>query len=150
MGYLVAPPDILEAVASAKHLSDWHASLMTQRSLAKFMADGYLLKHVRRCHGAYVERRERLLRRFQGELSPWFEPVPFTAGIHMAVRCKRPIELNALLTLARRVDVGLYTLDAFFHSQPVQPGLMLGFGAIEADDIDAALDRVRDILLELT
>jgi len=51
--------------------------------------------------------------------------------------------------LARRVEVGLYPLDVFFHDAPVRQGLIIGFGAIATLDIDPALDKVRDILQQI-
>lgn len=149
LGYLIAPPDILQAVCVAKHLTDWHTAIPAQWALAKFMAGGDLLKHIRRCHAAYAERRERIMNRFNGDLSRWFELVPATAGFHLAALCKQPIDMKLLLNLARRVDVGLYPLDVFYHFTPPRQGLMLGYGAIDAADIDLSLDRVRDILQEI-
>lgn len=149
LGYLVAPPAVLEAVGTAKHLTDWHTSTQAQWALAKFIADGNLHRHIRRCHAVYAARRERIVRRFADDLSPWFELLPVTAGIHMAAICKREIDIGQLVALARRVDVGLYPLAPFFHSSPPRPGLMLGFGAIDEADIDPSLDRVRDVLLQM-
>ena len=40
-------------------------------------------------------------------------------------------------------------MDVFVHEKPVGAGLILGFGAIETLDIDPALDKVRDILLQI-
>lgn len=149
LGYLVAPPDVLEAVGTAKHLSDWHTATLSQWALARFMADGELHKHIRRCHAAYAARRERILRRFADDLAPWFELVPATAGIHLAALCRRELDVAQLVALARRVDVGLYPLAPFFHFSAPRQGLMLGYGAIEEADIDPALDRVRDVLQQL-
>ncbi|NVM88049.1 GntR family transcriptional regulator/MocR family aminotransferase [Variovorax sp. SG517] len=149
LGYLVAPPAVLEAVGTAKHLTDWHTSTQAQWALAKFIADGNLNRHVRRCHAVYAARRERIVRRFADDLSPWFELLPVTAGIHMAAVCRREIDIGQLVALARRVDVGLYPLAPFFHFSPPRPGLMLGFGAIDEADIDPSLDRVRDVLLQM-
>lgn len=149
LGYLIAPPAILEAVCVAKHLSDWHTSLPAQRALAKFMSGGDLLKHIRRCHAAYAARRDRIVQRLQGDLSRWFELVPATAGFHLAALCKQAIDMKLLLTLARRVDVGLYPLDVFYHFTPARQGLVLGYGAIDAADIDPSLNRILDILEEI-
>jgi GntR family transcriptional regulator/MocR family aminotransferase len=149
LGYVIAPPAVAQAVANVKHLVDWHTPTQTQVALAKFMADGGLQRHIRRCHAAYAERRERLLRRFADDLAPWFELVPATAGFHMAALARRPLDMGTLLSLARRVDVGLYPLAGFYRSEPPRPGLMLGFGMIAAADIDPALDRVRDVLQQM-
>ncbi|MFC6299786.1 aminotransferase class I/II-fold pyridoxal phosphate-dependent enzyme [Pseudomonas sp. CCM 7893] len=149
LGYTVLPPAIFAAVVKAKQLSDQHSSTLPQWALAKFISEGYLLKHIRRCHTVYAGRRERILARLAGDLSPWFEVVPTVAGFHMTALCKVAVNIPLLVELARKVDVGLYPLSAFFHEAPVREGLMIGFGAIETLDIDPALDKVRDILLHI-
>jgi len=146
LGYAVLPPALYGAVLKAKQLTDQHSSTLPQWALARFISEGYLLKHIRRCHAVYAGRRERILQRLAGDLSPWFEAVPAVAGFHLAALCKVPVDIPRLIQLARQEDVGLYPLNVFFHDAPVREGLIIGFGAIETLDIDPALDKVRDIL----
>ena len=148
-GYVIAPTPLAQALAAARHLADWHAPTQGQCALAKFIADGSLHKHLRRCHAAYAARREVLLRRFADDLAAWFELVPATAGFHLAALARPGLDVATLVNLARRVDVGLYPLDAFYAFGPARPGLALGYGAIEAADIDPALDRVRAVLEQM-
>ena len=149
LGYAIAPPAVAQAVANVKHLVDWHTPTQTQVALARFMGDGDLQRHVRRCHVVYAQRHEQLRARFTDDLAPWFELVPTVAGFHMAALARRPVDMAVLLNLARRVDVGLYPLAGFYRAQPPRGGLLLGFGAIAAADIDPALDRVRDVLQQM-
>ena len=150
VGYLVAPPAILQAVLTAKHLTDWHNATFMQHALANFIAAGHLQKHIRRCHQIYAGRREKLLHRLDGDLSRWLAPIPTTAGFHLTASMRQPVNLPLLLRLARRMEVGLYSVDAFYHDTAPQPALFFGFGAIDALDIDDALDRVRDVLESLS
>ena len=92
LGDAILPPAILEAVVRAKQLTDLHTSTLPQWALAKFIAEGCLLKHIRRCHTIYAGRRERILSRMAGDLSPWLEAVPSTAGFP-AVMCKVPVDV---------------------------------------------------------
>ncbi|GGL37353.1 transcriptional regulator [Pseudomonas brenneri] len=149
LGYAVLPPVIHGAVLKAKQLTDQHTSTLAQWALAKFINEGYLLKHIRRCHTVYASRRERILSRLAGDLSPWFDVVPSVAGFHLAALCKVPVNIALLIELARQVEVGLYPLDVFFHQTPVRSGLIIGFGAIETLDIDPSLDKVRTILQQI-
>jgi GntR family transcriptional regulator/MocR family aminotransferase len=150
LGYVIAPPALRQAITSAKYLSDGHTPSMNQWTLAKFMADGLLPRHVRRCHAVYQRRREAILRRFETDLAPWFELVPAVAGFHLAALCRQPLDTALLSQLCRRVEVGLYPIDDFFHDQPARPGLLLGYGAIDLLDIDPSLDRVRAVLQQMT
>ncbi|HTJ96576.1 MAG TPA: PLP-dependent aminotransferase family protein [Rhodocyclaceae bacterium] len=150
IGYLIAPPALLNAVATAKKLSDSHTALTNQWALLKFIDDGLLLKHIRRCHSVYASRREKIEQRFADDLAPWFELIPATAGFHLAARCRREIDIQLLIALAHRAEVGLYPLSFFYHYSEPQHGLLFGYGAIETLDIGPALDRVRDILTQIT
>ncbi|WP_371367472.1 PLP-dependent aminotransferase family protein [Pseudomonas sp. QL9] len=149
LGYAVLPPALLQAVGAARQLTDWHTSTLIQWALARFLQEGHLLKHIRRCHTIYASRRERLLQRFAGDLAPWFELVPAVAGFHLAVLARRPLNIPQLVELARKVDLDLLGLTPFFQQPPTRDGLLIGYGAIETLDIDPALDRLRDLLQTL-
>lgn len=150
VGYVIAPPAIRRAMAIVKGLSDWHTPTMTQWTMAKFIDEGYLQKHIRRCHGIYVARREKLHAAFNGDLKPWMRAVPTNAGFHLAAEMTAKVDMVQLLRLARRVDVALYTLDEFYYEAEPLPALFFGYGAIESLDIEVALGRVATILNELT
>lgn len=149
LGYTIVPEALREAICVAKQLTDWHAPTLSQWALARFISEGALLKHIRRVHEVYAARRERILQRLQGDLAPWFEVIPATAGYHMSALTKGDLEVEFLINMARKVEVGLYSLAPFHAQAPVRSGLLLGFGAIELLDIDPALDRVRDTLQTL-
>ncbi|UBM23569.1 PLP-dependent aminotransferase family protein [Pseudomonas sp. p1(2021b)] len=150
LGYAVLPPSVLRAACAAKHLTDWHSPPLQQWALARFISEGHLNKHIRRCHEVYSARRERILARLGGDLAPWLTAVPANAGFHLSALAKPGVDVELLVTLARKVEVGLYSLAPFFSEAPVRPGLLFGFGAIELLDIDPALDRVRDTLQGLS
>ena len=149
VGYLVVPPALLTALVTAKHLTDWHNATLMQRALAHFIGNGGLARHIRRCHAAYAARRERLLARIHGDLAPWLEEIPAAVGFHLSVWLRRPTDVDLLCRLARRVEVGIYPLAAFYAAAPARQGLFLGFGAIDSIDIDAALDLLARIFREL-
>ena len=75
--------------------------------------------------------------------------MPAEAGFHLAALSKTDIDIDLLLRLARRADIGLYSLASFYASQPPRQGLYLGYGAIDTLDIEPALTRLRDILQEM-
>jgi GntR family transcriptional regulator/MocR family aminotransferase len=149
VGYVIAPPAILRAMTVVKGLSDWHTPTMTQWAMARFIDEGYLQKHIRRCHGIYVARREKLHAALNGSLKPWMRAVPTNAGFHLAAQMTAEVDMTQLLRLARRVDVALYTLDEFYYRVKPEPALFFGYGAIESLDIETALGRVKTILEEL-
>lgn len=149
VGYLVAPPSLMPAIVTAKHLTDWHNATLNQRALAKFIDSGGLTRHIRRCHEVYAGRRERLLQRLDGDLAPWLQAIPTTVGFHLSAWLRRELDVDLLCRLARRVEVGIYPLSNFYAGKPQGQGLLFGFGAIDSIDIDAALDRLVTILADM-
>jgi GntR family transcriptional regulator/MocR family aminotransferase len=148
-GYLIAPPALLAAVTTAKHLTDWHNVTLIQRALVHFMAQGELMRHIRRCHASYGARREHVLRRINGDLSPWLTAIPAEVGFHLSAWLRDDIDADLLCRLARRVEVGLYSLAPFYAGGQGRAGLFFGFGAIDSIDIDTAFDRLYRILLDI-
>lgn len=145
LGYVVAPPDLRRALVAAKRLTDSHSPGLTQAALARFMDDGCLLKHIRRCHAIYARRRQTLERRFATDLAPWFELVPAEAGMHLAALARRPLEMDKLLRRARQRGLGLYSL-APFYAGPPRDGLLLGYAGIDTLDLEPSLDILRQLL----
>lgn len=144
LGYVVAPPALREALLNAKHLADVHGPSLLQQALARFMAEGAYRRHLRRCVSEYGRRREALRRGFEQHLSRWLRLVPAEAGFHQAaLRAGAPLDTVRLAALARRLDVGLYPLQAF-GSAP--EGLLMGFGRVAAADIEPALARLADLV----
>jgi GntR family transcriptional regulator/MocR family aminotransferase len=145
----LVPAALMRAVVTAKHLSDWHNATLNQRALALFLDSGGLTRHIRRCHEVYAGRRERLLQRLAGDLSPWLQAIPTTVGFHLSAWLRCELNVDLLCRLARRVEVGLYPLSNFYASEARRQGLFFGYGAIDSIDIDAALDRLAGILAKM-
>lgn len=149
VGYVIAPPAISGAMAIVKGLSDWHTPTLLQWAMARFIDDGHLQKHIRRCNVIYAARRDRLYAALEERLQPWMQAVPTSAGFHLVATMTVDVDMAQLIRLARRVGVGLYTLDEFYHQQAPRPALFFGYGTIDPDGIDVALGRVETILTTL-
>jgi len=142
LGFVVAPPWARTALTLAKQLSDWHAPLIPQLALADFILEGHLARHVRRMRRIYSRRFQMLSGaieyRFHGRLRPF----PAQAGVHLAAAADEAFDERALVQKAathgiRVEDIGRYALG------PVsQRGLVFGFGMIEAEEIDAAIETL--------
>lgn len=146
LGYLVAPPWLRSAVAHAKRLADWHCDAAAQDTLAAFIAEGHLARHVRRMRKLYAERRAALLdalaRHGDGRLTPW----PSGAGLHLAVQLAAATRAEALVSRAAAQGIHLETLGSYALQREAPNGLALGFGLIDAGRIDAAIGRVVALL----
>jgi len=57
LGYLVAPPDLADAFARAKALTDCGSPVLGQAVVADFLAEGHVGRHIRRMRALYSERQ---------------------------------------------------------------------------------------------
>jgi GntR family transcriptional regulator/MocR family aminotransferase len=142
-GFLVAPASLRPALLAARQLSDWHGDRPTEAALADFLDEGFLARHIRRAGTAYAERRAALLETVDAHLAPWFTPAPSAAGLHVALRVRPDVAVDAfaLAQRAGEADVGVQALSEF-SSDGTHPGLVLGFGAIEVGRIDPGIRRL--------
>eukprot|EP01037_Dinobryon_pediforme_P000239 gene239-241_t len=60
LGFVVVPPALVEAFAMARAITDRHAPGDTQAVLARFIAEGHLLRHLRQMRELYLQRQHTL------------------------------------------------------------------------------------------
>jgi GntR family transcriptional regulator/MocR family aminotransferase len=145
LGYVVAPPWALAALAAAKERADWHCNLLAQGTLAAFVAEGHLARHVRRMRALYAARRERLVARLRSDFAPWLAPVDGEAGLHVAATGRRAHDFAAIAARARAAGVGVSPLRDYGLRPAAPHGLVFGYGAID----EAAIGRGLDALLRV-
>lgn len=146
LGYLLMPAALRAELTAAKRLADQHSESLQQLALAHFIGSGAFAKHTRRLQREYAQRRQRLLSRLAGDLAPWLEALPAVAGMHLAARLRQPLDSARLCAQLAERGVLLFDLASFYAESPTMAGLLFGFGAIETEDIDPALDILRELL----
>ncbi|TCV92053.1 GntR family transcriptional regulator [Luteibacter rhizovicinus] len=146
VGYIVTPPWARDALVSAKQCIDTHGNVQVQDALAHFIAEGHLLRHVRRMRKVYAERRTAMLDVFAAELSPWFEPIASEAGIHLSVRYRDADDAGWMLPHIRRHAPGAQSMSDFGKTTSTASGVSFGFGCI---DVDGAVVALRSLAAAL-
>jgi len=145
LGFLVAPPDLHAALRTARYLADWHTPLPTQAALARFIDEGALARHIRKMRHEYRARHELVSSTLARDFADVLEVIPSLAGIHLSALCKQNWvdDVAIVRDRAGAAGIGLNALREFGSGAP---GLVLGYGAIPMDAIEAGLRRLRDVL----
>lgn len=138
VGFVVAPEPVRRALITARRLTDWHGSLLTEATLARFIDDGHLARHIRKMRRVYGDRRQTLLDALALELSGLARPWPSTAGLHVAVSLTRGQPADTVRNLAEDAGIRVMSLG--------ENGLALGYGAIESDRIDEGIRLLRQVI----
>jgi GntR family transcriptional regulator/MocR family aminotransferase len=147
LGFVVAPAWAMPTLVAAKNCLDWHSSVPVQTSVAAFIAEGCLARHIRRMRDIYRRRRERLVEALRGELANWLEPIPSFYGMHIAATARPGVDLEAAATALARDNVRIHTLSRYYADEPGPAGLIFGYGVADLAEIETGVERVRKALL---
>lgn len=142
LGFVAAPRWARDALTAAKQCADWHCPVPLQDTLAAFIAEGHLARHVRKMRGVYGERRELLLAHLRRDFGGLLAPVESSAGLHLAAFAAPSLDVRALTAAARAAEVGIYSLQPYYAARRGRPGLAFGFGAMGTASIAEGMARL--------
>jgi GntR family transcriptional regulator / MocR family aminotransferase len=148
IGYLVVPADLVDAFAAARGVAGWCCSLIDQSVLADFITEGHLARHIRRMRSLYSKRRDALVescvRRLDGMVGLDAPPV----GMHAVVWLDPALDDRECARRALEHGVTTSPISEFCLEPFPRPGLVLGYAAVNPNEIDAAIGRLAIALTE--
>lgn len=145
LGYLVVPEAIMDAVGRTLRGFGVKASIAAQRPLATFMADGEFYRHIRRVRRIYNDRRKALIDALT-QLDDLLAYEDHQAGMLVTARLDPAFDDRAVVRAAAAAGLGPLALSAFQARPLGANGLVLGFCAFTAAEIEAGTDVLAAIL----
>jgi GntR family transcriptional regulator/MocR family aminotransferase len=149
MGYLVVPPDMVEAFSAARQLSDQQASPIDQAVLARFIEEGYFSRHVQRMQRIYRERRDALLELLDRELHDWLHLSTAETGLHLVAHLPPDVDDVQVAKQARERGVDVTPLSFFYSGPALQRGLLFGFACGDIASFIPAISQIQRVLTRL-
>ena len=151
LGYVVAPPALVEPLMRAKAVVDRHSPLPPQMVLADFMEGGHFSRHIKRAREAYRERRDALLDGIATHLQDELIVGPVDAGLDLCVQFRRTRDEAAVVRAAEQAGIDLrglayYANPAAIPECAVAPGLLLGFAAVRPEYIASGVAKLAKVL----
>jgi GntR family transcriptional regulator / MocR family aminotransferase len=145
LGFIVAPPWALEALVAAKQDCDLLSPFLVQHTLAAFIGEGHLARHIRKMRSVYSQRRRRLLDGLQRDFARWLDPIPSFAGLHVAALLRHSEDAEEVVTRAQDRGVGLTSVGRYCIGRPDIQGLVFGYGVIGEQAIAGGLSELRRV-----
>lgn len=139
LGFVVTPPWARHALVAAKRFSDWHSPVLEQETLAAFIAEGHLARHIRKMRKIYGERHSVLIEALSHHCSDLLKPISADCGLHLAALVKGNVQASAIAAQANASGIGLYSLDRYPITGNERNGFAFGLGMIKTEQIDEAI-----------
>ncbi|MDP5007711.1 MAG: PLP-dependent aminotransferase family protein [Glaciimonas sp.] len=146
LGYLVAPPALVQPLMQLQAMQGRHAASVDQAVMTEFIAAGHFQRHIRRMRRASRARRDALLAGWQPLFGERMPLPTIAAGLHVSVPLASIEEETALVENAATVGVEMNPLSRFcLPSLPPRTGLVLGFAAVNETAIQMALMALKRV-----
>ena len=138
IGYAILPEALVASFRRAKWLADRSTPALDQTTLADFIAEGHLERHIRRMRRLYGERREALVSALDQHLGSSVDIIGEAAGMHLALRTSD----NALEARARRHKVQIVSTRDYYLGKARTDEYLLGFSALSEASIREGIKRL--------
>jgi GntR family transcriptional regulator / MocR family aminotransferase len=142
LGYIVAPPALVEPLTNAKRVMGFHPPVLEQIAMTSFIARGEFTRHIRRMRGLYAERRDYLLSCAAQYLGGKLRLERTPSGLHLVGWLPEAADEWELAKLADQHGVIVFPLSAFRLGASSRRGLVLGFAAFGEAEIEQAVQKL--------
>src|SRR5262245_1944482 len=148
LGWLVAPPPVVDRLRAAKQLADLGTSPLIQAAVHQFCERRLLDRHVSRIAKEYDRRRTTLLdalARHMPEGVSWTEP---RGGFSLLLTLPAGCDAMALLPRALRRGVGFTPGARFFPGGGGEHTARLSFSSVPVRRIDDGVRRLAEAIAD--
>ena len=146
LGWLVAPPPVIERLQAAKQLADLHTSALIQAAVHRFCERRLLDRHAARVAREYRRRREMLLAALARRMpkgTTWTQP---TGGFSLLLTLPEGLTASRLLPMALEHGVTFTPGDAFWLNGDESRALRLSFSSIPTEQIERGVQRLAEAI----
>ena len=148
LGYIVCPKSLRDLLYKTKLLDDLGSPAMEQAALATFIQSGLYEKHLRKTVKELINRRRIVVEALQRLVGPRVEIGPHQNGMHF-VLWLRDVDwdgLDAFMSRASSLGLGLYRLDPYYRVKPARPGFLIGYSGLSGNQLSIAVEVARTLL----
>jgi GntR family transcriptional regulator/MocR family aminotransferase len=145
MGFLVVPPDLVDAFAAAQQIVTRFPNPISQTILADFIESGAYARHVYAMQALYRERHELLRARIASKLSGFLDAKPSTGGTFTVTELVPGVDDLALSDAFASHGYESRALSRMYAGRYGKRGLLLGHAIAKPEEIRAGIDTLARI-----
>jgi GntR family transcriptional regulator/MocR family aminotransferase len=147
LGYMIPPWGRWWKVIRSKSLSDSHTHTLEQLALARFIAEGWLERHISRMRKTYLRRRNRLIHSLEAAFGERAVILGRSTGLHLVAAFN---DIRFTEELVERIGAyGINVVPVTAHAV-VKGGhsdkLILGYSNLTTEQIETGVRRLAEAL----
>src|SRR5213596_4337535 len=141
LGYIVAPHQLVEPMIKIRAVMDQHSPAIDQATLARFLAEGYFLSHIKRMRKLYSDRRDFFIEQFNKLLGKYFILEIPEAGLHFVACVRQKEQMPVITRVCTDIGIRPSPLSSCFIKVEPKPALTFGFAAWSRAQIREGLSK---------
>ena len=150
IGYLVAPPGLVDRITAAKSVVGQHAPLLDQAVLAEFITEGHFGRHLRRMREVYAERLTVLQEEARSRLDGMLRIGGIDAGLQTTGWLAPGLTEDEVTRAAARREVEVVPVGRYARRPTSHQCLQLGFAAVDTTEIRRGVRELARTLETMT
>jgi GntR family transcriptional regulator/MocR family aminotransferase len=142
IGFIAAPPDLIERVVAYRSLIDLQGDHVVETAVADLFADGLIQRHVRKMRRVYRARLDALASALRRQLRHFVTFTEPSGGTAIWVRGPSARSIAQWASASHEHGVAFETGTAFTLTGAPTAGARLGFACLSEAEIERAVDAL--------
>ena len=143
VGYVVAPAEVIEAMANLRRIIDRQGDNLLEAAVAVLFRDGEMRRHLKKAQKIYHRRRDLFCGLLKAELGNVVEFSIPTGGLAVWARFDRAFPLPEVARKSR--EKGLWISDGLHYGAPLN-ATRLGFAAVNEEEIERGMGILKRVV----
>ena len=142
MGWIVAPPEVMEKLVTAKQASDLHSNYFTQRVVYQYLQDNDVDGHIQNIRKLYKSQRDQMVQSIKDYLPEGVKHTAPEGGMFLWVTIPEGMSAMNLFELALKEKVAFVPGETFYTETPETNTMRLNFSNCCEDEIIEGMRRL--------
>jgi len=143
VGYVVAPAEVIEAMANLRRIIDRQGDNLLEAAVAVLFRDGEMQRHLKKAQKIYHQRRDLFCEMLKSELGNVVEFSKPTGGLAVWARFDPNLPLTELARKTR--ENGLWISDGLHYGSKLN-ATRLGFAAVNEEEIERGMRILKAVI----
>lgn len=148
LGYLILPPSLTKRCKDLKWFTDLHTPSLQQLSIARFIDERHLERHIRKMKKVYKTRRDHVKKCLSEAFDDKVKVSGDTTGLHLVAEFQNTAFTNQKVSeIMEEYKVKVYPVELHTIQKGVhQNKIILGYGNLATEEIQDGIQRLKNAL----